>query len=229
MDKKNKLGFLNGTALKLIAMLCMVSDHVGDNFFPDMTWMRIIGRVAMPLFAFCVSEGYIHTHDRKKYLLRMGIFALVSELPFDLVTAGRLEYTHQNIMYTFFLAIAALMIFDRLTSGERKKAGYILGTLAVMIFCAVSLLTGADYNLYGVGIVFLFYVFRNKALWLRDGAAAVWHLLVRNMGIYLWGLLGFIPILFYNGEKGKGLKWLFYAFYPGHLLIIWLVKTYLIG
>ena len=228
MDRKNRLGFLNGTALKLIAMISMVFDHVGDNFFPEMTWMRIIGRIAMPVFAFCISEGYIHTHDRKKYLLRMGVFALISELPFDLVTAGRLEYTHQNIMYTFFLSIAALMIFEKLTSGKRKTAGYIFGTAVVMIFCGIALLTGADYNLYAVGLVFLFYVFASKALWLRTGAAAVWHLLMRNVGIYIWGLLGFIPVMFYNGKKGKGLKWLFYVFYPGHLLVIWAVKTYLL-
>lgn len=226
--RDNKIGFLDGTALKLIAMISMVFDHVGDNFFPELTWMRIIGRIAMPVFAFCISEGYIHTHDRKKYLMRMGIFALISELPFDLVTAGRLEYTHQNIMYTFFLAILALMVFDRLVSGKNKTVGKILGTLAVLMFCALSLVTGADYNVYAVGLVFLFYLFGDNHVWLRSGVGAVLHLLVRNVGIYLWGLLGFVPLLFYNGKKGKGLKWLFYVFYPGHLLVIWAVRTYLI-
>ena len=108
MEKKRRLPGLDGTALKLLAMLSMVFDHVGDNFFPEQTWMRIIGRIAMPIFAFFVAEGFLHTRDRRKYLLRMGVFALVSELPFDLLTAGRLEFGNQNVMCTFFLAIPVM-------------------------------------------------------------------------------------------------------------------------
>ena len=79
---------LDGTALKLIAVTAMILDHVGDNFFPDQIWMRIIGRMALPIFAFCIAEGFSHTRDRRRYLYRMGLFALLSEIPFDLVTAG---------------------------------------------------------------------------------------------------------------------------------------------
>ncbi len=78
MKTAERFRILDGTAIKLIAMVSMVIDHLGDNFFPQAIWMRAVGRLALPLFAFCVSEGYIHTHDRKKYLLRMGLFALVS-------------------------------------------------------------------------------------------------------------------------------------------------------
>ena len=86
MEGKGRYKLLDGTMLKLIAMISMVSDHVGDSFFPDQIWMRIIGRMALPIFAFCTAEGFIHTHDRMKYLRRMGIFALISEIPFDLTT-----------------------------------------------------------------------------------------------------------------------------------------------
>ena len=86
---KGIIGILDGTLLKLIAMISMVFDHVGDNFFPGQTWMRIVGRIALPVFAFCIAEGFSHTHDRMKYLVRMGIFALISEVPFDLVTSGK--------------------------------------------------------------------------------------------------------------------------------------------
>ena len=90
-------------------MISMVFDHVGDMFFPGVMWLRMIGRLAMPLFSFCIAEGYIHTKDRKKYILRLGIFALISEVPFDLAFEGKINLSHQNIMLTFFLAVIALI------------------------------------------------------------------------------------------------------------------------
>ena len=90
-------------------MISMVFDHVGDMFFPDAMWPRMIGRLAMPVFSFCIAEGFTHTKDKKKYLCRIGIFALISEIPFDLAFEGKVGFSHQNIMLAFFLAVAALM------------------------------------------------------------------------------------------------------------------------
>ena len=222
-DRKLPFQLLDGTQLKLIAMIAMVFDHVGDNYFPGQTWMRIIGRMALPIFAFCIAEGFSHTHDRLKYLKRMILFALVSEIPFDLVTAGKvLEFTHQNIMLTFAWAIGGLMLFEKL--GRKKAVAWLL--LAVM--AVLSVLLGMDYNFLAVGLIDIYYLLRNKAPYLNNLAAAVYHVLLRNVGIYWFGLLGFLPVFLYNGKRGRGLKWLFYVFYPGHLLLIWLVR-YLIG
>ena len=85
---------LDGTMLKVLAMISMVFDHVGDMFFPGVAWLRMVGRLAMPIFAFFIAEGYSHTHDKKKYLKRMGIFALISEIPFDLAFHGGIDLTH---------------------------------------------------------------------------------------------------------------------------------------
>ena len=227
MNKRRDFSCLSGTALKLIAMLSMVFDHVGDNFFPEQTWMRIIGRIAMPIFAFFVAEGFLHTHDRKKYLLRMGVFALVSELPFDLLTAGRLEFGHQNVMCTFFLAILALLCFDTLMAKEQTRARMALAWGAMVAAIAAALLLKTDYNIYGVGLVFIFYLFRNKELWFRCVMGMIFHIVTRNMGIYIYGLLGFLPLFLYNGKKGRGLKWLFYVFYPGHMLLLYFLKQLL--
>ena len=215
---------LDGTMLKMIAMVSMVFDHVGDNFFPDQTWMRVIGRIAMPIFAFCIAEGFSHTHDRLSYLKRMGVFALVSEVPFDLVTAGSiLEFSHQNIMATFFWAILGLVAFEKVTEGgtSRRHAG--VGVLVAFIVGSLAL--RLDYNMLAVGLIYIFYLLRGRDLLLRTAVAAAYHALLRNVGVYWFGLLGFVPIIFYNGKRGAGLKWLFYVFYPGHLLLIWLVKT----
>ena len=228
MEKRKRFALLDATALKLIAMASMVLDHVGDNFFPGQLWMRALGRIAMPIFAFCVAEGFIHTRDRLRYLRRMGVFALVSEIPFDLVTAGKaLEFSHQNIMVTFFWAILALICYEKLRSGGSSAGRTVLGVAVLVVAALASILLGLDYNLLAVGMIFLFYLLREKALPVRDLAVMAYHALLRNVGIYWFGLLGFLPIFLYNGRRGRGLKWLFYAFYPGHLLVIFLIKRLL--
>lgn len=226
--KADSYQFLDGTTLKLLAMISMIFDHVGDNFFPGQTWMRIIGRIAMPIFSFCLAEGFVHTRNRRKYLMRMGLFALISEMPFDLVVSGKvLEISHQNIMFTFLWALLGLSCFEKLTE-KKTRAGYAAGAALLLVFTGTSLVLGLDYNMLGTGLVFIFYLLRNKAHILRCLGGAVYHVLLRNMGIYWFGLLGFLPILCYNGKKGRGLRHLFYVFYPAHLLLIWLVRTCLL-
>ena len=216
---------LDQTVLKIIAMVSMVFDHLGDNFFPDQTWMRIIGRIAMPIFTFCVCEGYIHTRDRKKYLTRMLLFALISEIPFDLVTSGKvLEFTHQNIMFTFALAAGTLMCCDLVLNKFGKKTGSILTGVIMLVSMMLSVVLRLDYSMTALAVVFVYYLLKDKALEIRNLAAMAVHFLLRNVGVYLYGVLGFIPLFLYNGKRGKGLKWLFYVFYPGHLLLIYLIS-----
>lgn len=227
-----KYQILDGTALKLIAMISMVFDHVGDMFFPELLWLRMVGRLAMPLFAFCITEGYCHTKSRKKYLLRMGIFALISEIPFDLAFEGKIGLGHQNIMLTFFMSILALMLFDRIrgdrntTTNKYSLLRVALGTLSVILIASAALLVKADYTVFAVITVFLFYVFKDCANIIRSGAGVAFLALTRTMGYYCTTGLSLIPLMMYNGRKGKGLKWLFYVFYPGHLLALYLIKQF---
>ncbi len=229
MKGLEKLRILDGTSLKLIAMISMVFDHVGDMFFPGALWMRMIGRLAMPLFSFCIAEGYAHTRNKQRYLLRMGVFALVSEIPFDLAFEGRVGLGHQNIMLSFFLAILALMLFDRIRGeGKEHAAGKtLLGILCALAIAVLALLLRADYTLFAVLAVFLFYVLRDRPALLRCGAGVGFLALTRTVGYYRATGLSLIPLLLYNGKRGRGLKWLFYAFYPGHLLLLYLLKTVL--
>ena len=231
MKKLEKLRILDGTSLKLLAMISMVFDHVGDMFFPGALWMRMIGRLAMPLFSFCIAEGYAHTRNKQRYLLRMGIFALVSEIPFDLAFEGRVGLGHQNIMLTFFLSILALMLFDRIRGEGKEHAAFktLLGILCVCAVAVLALLLRADYTLFAVVAVFLFYVLRNRPALLRCGVGVGFLALTRTVGYYRATGLSLIPLLLYNGKRGRGLKWLFYAFYPGHLLLLYLLKTFLGG
>jgi len=231
----DKLRVLDGTVLKIIAMVSMVFDHVGDMFFPDVLWPRMIGRLAMPLFAFCITEGYIHTSDKKKYLIRMGVFALVSEVPFDLAFEGKVSLNHQNIMLTFFMSILALMLFDLIRGKKNEDTGRysigktILGSLVIIGTAAVAILIKADYTIFAVISVFLFYLFKDTKHFIRTGVGVAFLALTRTMGYYCTTGLSIIPLLLYNGKKGKGLKWLFYAFYPGHLLLLYLIKLIVNG
>ena len=235
MSGTKRYQILDGTMLKIIAMISMVLDHVGDLFFPGATWMRAAGRLAMPLFAFCIAEGYSHTRDRRKYLLRMGIFALISEIPFDLAFESRIGLTHQNIMLSFFLSILALMLYDRIRGGEGTDGAQIpawktaLGVLAVGTVAVLALLLKADYTIFAVISVFLFYALRKKHPLLRSGVGVGFLALTRTVGYYSATGLSLLPLALYNGKKGKGLKWLFYVFYPGHLLLLAGLKLLLRG
>ena len=230
MDNGKKYQILDGTTLKLIAMISMVFDHAGDMFFPDVMWPRMIGRLAMPIFSFFIAEGFSHTRDKKKYLCRLGIFALISEIPFDLAFEGRVGLGHQNTMLSFFLAVVALMLYDWIQGGTKSEVNHasigktILGVIAVAAIAALSLLLRADYTIFAVIAVFLFYVLRQKHPLVRTGVGVAFLALTRTVGYYCTTGLSFIPLAMYNGKKGKGLKWLFYGFYPGHLLLLAAIK-----
>ena len=220
-----------GSGDKLIDLV--VFDHVGDAFFPDVMWPRMVGRLAMPIFSFCIAEGYIHTRDKNKYMLRMGIFALISEVPFDLAFDGKIGLSHQNIMLTFFLSILALRLFDLIRGARKEATGKysagktILGILVVIIIAVIATLVKADYTFFAVIAVFLFYVLKDTNHFARTGMGVAFLAVTRTVGYYCTTGLSLIPLFFYNGKKGKRLKWLFYIFYPGHLLLIFILKRVL--
>lgn len=223
----SRLRILDGTMLKLLAIVSMVIDHVGSAFFPEAVWMRAVGRLAMPIFAFCIAEGYLHTRNRRRYLLQLGLFALISELPFDLAFFGGLEFTHQNIMLTFFLAVMGLMLYDGIRERFHGRMGIVFGFAVILVIAMIATLLDCDYIFFGVITVFLYYVLSGRPHWVRQLGGTAFIALTRTIGYYAATGFAVIPLLLYNGKRGRGLKWLFYLFYPGHLLVIWLVKCIL--
>lgn len=220
-----KIQLLDRTQLKLIAVISMIVDHLGVIFFDDAVWMRCIGRLAMPIFCFFVAEGYYHTHDRKKYLLRMGIFALISEFPFDLAFYGHFPYwKHQNVMFTFFLAILAMYAYQEIMSRRSDNVGKILGIAAVLACAFLAVFCFTDYNAMGVALVFLFFIMKDRGLLAQNAVALMYQLFIMGSGIQAFSMLSSVPLMMYNGEKGRKLKWFFYCFYPGHLLLFGLIK-----
>ena len=230
MKQTYKFQILDGTMLKIIAIISMVIDHVGDVFFPGAIWMRAVGRLAMPLFAFCVAEGYHYTKSKIKYLRRLGAFALISEIPFDLAFSRKIDFSHQNIMLSFLIAVAALMLYDAIQdgfgpfSGMKQHVRKVAGIAAVLVMSVISLLLKCDYTIFAVISVFIFYVLRERPYPIPQVGGVAFLAVTRTMGYYAYTGLSLIPLLLYNGKRGRGLKWLFYVFYPAHLLLIYLIK-----
>lgn len=190
--------------------------------------MRMIGRLGFPIFCFLLVEGFQRTHNVKKYAFRLGLFALISEIPFDLCFNGKvLEFGYQNVFFTLFLGLLTMIAFDWIAKKE-WAAGKRLNQVVKVIFSLAALAVGAgvahflktDYAATGVLCIMVLYVFRKKKpLQIAAGCVA-----------FLWEVtapLAFIPIAFYNGKRGLKMKYFFYAFYPVHLLLIWLVSMLL--
>lgn len=239
---RSNIKCLNGTALKALAMVLMFLDHVCWTIASDHQWMNCVGRVAFPLFAFLVAEGYNHTRDVKRYLKRMFLFALVSEIPFNLMTRGGLfNPIHQNVMFTFCLALVLLRTIDR-----AWQKGSWQGVCAAVGCCllgyVLGFLTFVDYYGCGVLTVLVFWLAGKVRFgWLVE-LLALGFINMEMMGgmsyvLTLWGreiwvaqqtfaLLALIPVWLYNGQRGPGgEKWQYfgYAFYPAHMLILGLL------
>lgn len=206
---------LNTFTLKMIAIISMLIDHVGHIFFPELMIFRIIGRLAFPIFAYVLAEGFVYTRDVKKYLLRLGLFALLSEIPYDLAIMGSvLEFSHQNVFFTLFFGMLMLYVMTRMKNILMQYA-----VVLVAIFVCRFLHT--DYSSIGVLLVFIFYVFRQRTV--EKLLIAGFIFLGLTGGLQLYALLALPLIALHNGEQGAKMKAFFYLFYPAHLLILYLV------
>lgn len=210
-------------AIKIIAIICMVIDHVGCVFFPHITVLRIIGRVAFPLFAYLLVQGYMHTSNVRRYMIRLGVFALLSEIIFDYALYGTIvHWENQNIFLTLVIGLGALYVLDKYTDEVLMKI--------VVIACAgiISDVIRADYGSYGIITIIIFYMFKDDVK-LMIRYQILFNVLMALLSYLQYGLTGILqcfcllalPIIYYyNGERGLRVKYLFYIFYPLHLLII---------
>ena len=211
---------LDGTVLKLIACLSMFIDHLGAVCFSGMMGFRIIGRLAFPIYCFLMVEGAVHTRNMKKYILRMGIFALISEVPFDLAFYHRLVYTgHQNVFFTLGLGLLAIWFLEHPI--EQLDIPDVLYKLLVIIAAGlIAEFFNTDYGFTGIAVICIFYYLRGQPQ-LKYPIAVI--LLAAMGGVEVYAVLALIPILLYNGQRGrqtKAMQYGFYIFYPAHLLLI---------
>lgn len=230
--KENRWG-ISGNGLKWIALITMLIDHVGAVIvirmlnleqFDRAFWLQIysplrsIGRVAFPIFLFLLVEGFLHTRNVGKYLGRLLIFAVISEIPFNLAIAGSVwSLKYQNVYWE--LALGLVVIWLVRIVGEKPLHFSIQVVLKLLILTAGMVLAevlALDYGLYGMISIFVIYQARDN----RFRQAAL------GAATFLWenpAPLAFLPILCYNGKRGRGLKFAFYVFYPAHLLVLYLI------
>lgn len=234
----------SGSALKLFAVFSMTADHVGaaliergilksgnprlmgqilatqaGTYWKNLDQvLRYAGRLAFPVFAFFLAEGFIHSRHRREYGLRLLIFALLSEAVFDLAFYDRWFYPrHQNVLFTFLIAYLTLWGIQK--CGRRQA----LRLLCAGAGCAAGYLLKCDYGAVGVMLVVILYWFKGREDRLLAGAVIA---AADSAASWCTAALAFIPLAFYSGERGKRPgKYFFYVFYPLHLLLLYLGRT----
>lgn len=258
--------YISGAALKNIAYISMFIDHffaiivlnylwltaVDGDWDPGLTIVyragRAVGRAAFILFAHQIVEGFLHTRSRGMFLFRLGLFALVSEIPFDMAFSGQaINWNNQNIFFTLLIGVLVLLIWDRLMQYQGVFFA-IARWMGLLLGCLVAYWGNTDYRYMGVLLIFVFYRAHDRKLsdkimlagcvmlfgtwsanclrYLDDGYTVLelFQISMREM----YGLAAFILLAFYKGEKGRQLpKWFCYGFYPVHLLFLYEAAKYI--
>ena len=228
MIKNHK--FLTSFDLKLIAIITMTIDHIGYLFFPNKIIFRIIGRISFPIFAFLLIEGFKHTKSKTNYLLRLLLFAIISEPIYNLAMHHSFKYfLDQNILFELSLGLIMLIVISKLNDFIKEKdqsnIKYIfiaIGHLFVVFF--FSLLSEAlyfNYGAYGITLIYVLYMSQDILI-----QACTLYILKYFIGskAQIYALLSIPFLYFYNGQKGHSFKYFFYFYYPLHLLILYLIK-----
>lgn len=231
-------------SLHIMAMLFMLCDHLWGTIVPGADWLTCIGRLAFPIFAFMIVEGYFHTKNLKKYVRRLLLFAILSEIPFNLALGSRIFYPiHQNVLWSFLISIGLIYWNEKV----KEKQGWkrlLVGAASVGIGYVAGLITFVDFYNAGILTVLVFYFMRSKKWWCYIGQLlCLWYINFEMLGGFAYevsifgeplliarqgiALLALIPIWLYKGKQGyysKRLQYFYYAFYPVHLLILGVIK-----
>ena len=236
---------LNSNVLKLIAILAMTIDHFTDLFYPGFPaepvpiGLHFIGRLTAPIMWFFICEGYYYTKNVKKYLLRLGLFALVSHFAYCFAFGISLNpfegsiFNRTSVLYPLFIAVLVLHISDQ----PLKVPGWCQH---IIIFVFIISAFPADWSCIAVLAILSMYPRRGnlkgqmKAILLWSALYAVVSFLFvsKVYAIETIGVLMVYPVLyFYNGQRGKAkwMKWFFYVYYPLHLVLLGLLRIAIYG
>lgn len=236
---------ISALTLHILAMVFMLFDHLWATFIPGNQWLTCVGRLAFPIFAFLIVEGYFYTSSLRRYMLRLFLLALISEIPFNLMYSSSLAYPyHQNVIWTLLLGLGFIHLNELTALKGKMWLRILVGCITVIVGFFTGLLTMVDY--YGVGVVTIltFYFLRKRRWWCLLGQIVVLYYLnveilsgfyfevtvmgntirIVQQGLALFAL---IPIWMYRGRKGHNSKLFQYAcygFYPIHMLILYLIR-----
>lgn len=212
-------GKLTSNQLKLLAMLTMTIDHIGVQLFPGILWLRIVGRLSFPIYAYMIAEGCVHTRNRRNYLLQMAGLALLCQLVYFFAMGS----LFQCILVTFTLSIVTIYAID---SKVRWRAPATLLAVLFLTELLPLLLPGTDYavdyGLLGVLLPVAVYLGKTRRQKLLLSAILLCLLALNFGGVQWYSLLALLPLALYSGQRGKRrIKWLFYLYYPLHLAAIY--------
>ena len=233
MEKFKNLQKINGAQLKYIAFASMFIDHFNKAIItPFLTGtgplnvitriFDILGRIAFPIFAFMIVEGFFKTKSRWKYLRNLLVFAAISEIPYDMFQSAVFINTwSQNILWGLALGLFTIMVIDKLKEKIKKRPLRIFVSIFIVALSSLgSMLISSDYEYYAIIIIYIYYLFYDKRLL----ASGLGYLVIIKE---IYAILGFATVLLYNGEKGKQNKSFNYLFYPVHLLILGIIRMVL--
>ena len=228
---KSRLSGLSGVTIKMIACGSMLLDHlakivlihipqadipVGPFPISICGILSAVGRMAFPLFAFLLAEGFRHTGNRTRYMVTVFLFGLLSEIPYDIAFYGTpLTWTGQNVMFTFSLGLAAMHL---ISICSRQWLRYVVWVPLALLAQVARL----DYGFIGVAFAVFCYLERSGML------ATVFA--VSSGTVSPWSILAAPLMVGYNGHRGrlsKGMKYIFYVFYPVHLAVLYLIRTFI--
>ena len=245
MENKLKLE-TTSFSLHIMAMVFMLCDHLWGTIVPGADWLTCIGRLTFPIFAFMIVEGYFHTKNLRKYVKRLLIFAILSEIPFNLAMGSRLFYPiHQNVLWSFLISIGLIHWNEKVKDKQLWKRVLVI-IASICIGYIGGIITFVDFYNAGILTVLAFYYFRGRKWWCYLGQfLCLWYINFEMLGGYSYevnilggihfiarqgiAVLALIPIWLYKGRQGyhsKGLQYVYYIFYPLHLLILGLVKMF---
>ena len=214
--------------LKIIAIITMFCDHLGYAIYGKFSYFNYIGRIAFPIFAFGISEGYLHTKSRKNYLMRLFLFALISQAPFMFFNSMFREGFMLNIFFTLFIGLVAIIGYENC---KNKAIGFLL----VICLSITADTLKVDYGYWGILVIFIFHIFKEKKMLMNlsfIGICLVKYIpsyITSNFYyayplLFIFTVLSLIFINLYNGEKGKDTKYLLYGFYPAHLMLLYVMN-----
>lgn len=239
---------MSSFVLKLIAIIAMLLDHSNDALIGHFTILNLIGRIAFPIFCFQLVIGYTHTHDVKKYLLRLLAFAIISQIPYSLFMHSYIgSYLYLNVFFTLLFAVTILYIIDS------KKINIFLKITSIPLLMLIAQVTKMDYGAFGIALTIVIYScypfadkinrklltqnkFFNIVFYLFSALAIItisdikyinFFPIIKVIELIIASYFSIILTLFYNGKKGPSIKYFFYVFYPVHLLILYILSNFI--
>lgn len=242
--KHFKFKGISSFALHILAMTLMLCDHLWATLLPGQEWLTCIGRMAFPIFAFMIVEGYFHTSNVRKYILRLFAFAIISEVPFNLFYGSSVIFPfHQNVLWTFLIAVLSITLIEKTKKAKKWWLTWLIGIVTVAVDSLLGTVAMVDYFGAGVLTVLVFYFFRERKWWcffgqlvcmfiINDCILGGYYYSIPIVGYELkvvqqgFALLSLIPIWLYDGHQGyhsKPFQYLCYMFYPLHMLILYLI------